>query len=78
MPMATVSFRVPDDLKARMDTADLNWSEIFREVAEERLLQLQRRKAAEKMDRMREEILRRNGGKFMNLSEDIIRWRRLH
>lgn len=75
--MATLTIRVPDELKKRMDEVDENWSEILRDAVEERLRTLRRRRAAAQMDRLREAHFRRTG-RYANLSREVLRWRRLH
>lgn len=45
--MATVSFRVPDEVKAQMDAHDdVNWSAVLRGYIEEELQELTSRKTA--------------------------------
>lgn len=75
--MATVTIRVPVELKRQMEEFDVNWSDILRDLIEERLTLMRRKRAFETMDRVREAIYRRTG-KYANASEEVIRWRRLH
>lgn len=76
--MASVTIRLPDDLKAQMDAhEDVNWSEVLRDAVEERLRSMRRQAAARRMDDLREKVYRRSG-RHSDMSEDIIRWRRLH
>lgn len=75
--MATVSVRVSEDLKRQMDELDINWSEVLREVIEERLLRMQREAASKRMDELAAAIHRRTG-KYSTMSEEVLRWRRLH
>jgi hypothetical protein len=42
--MARINISVPDELKARMDAEDENWSEVARTVFERRLLEIATRK----------------------------------
>ena len=45
--METVSFRVPEDVKARMDAHDrINWSALLRELVEAELAELEGRNVA--------------------------------
>jgi predicted DNA-binding protein len=45
--MATVSFRVPDDIKEKMEAHDkINWSAILRQQIEEKIADLERRNVA--------------------------------
>lgn len=75
--MATISIRVPDDLKRRMDSHDVNWSDLLRDAIEERLLRMQREAAARRMDERADAIFRRTR-KHSTLSDEVIKWRRLH
>lgn len=75
--MASVTVRLPDDLKRQMDEFDVNWSDLLRDSIEERLLRMRRQRAADRMDARAKEIFKRTG-KYSTMSEDIIRWRRLH
>lgn len=75
--MATISLRVPDDLKRRMEEHDVNWSDLLRDAIEEKLLRMQREEAAKRMD-ARAAAIHRKTGKLSTMSEDVIRWRKLH
>lgn len=75
--MASVTVRVPDELKRQMEKVDVNWSDVLRDAIEERLLRMQREAAAKRMDQMAADIHRRTG-KYSTMSEEILRWRRLH
>jgi hypothetical protein len=45
--MATVSFRVPDEVKAKMEEYDeINWSAVFRQYIEDELAELEARNVA--------------------------------
>lgn len=76
-PLATISIRLPDDLKARMDEHDVNWSDVLREAIEERLLRMRREAAARRMD-ARADARFKKTGRLGTLSDEVIRWRRLH
>jgi len=45
--MATVSFRVPDEMKAKMEEYDeINWSAVFRQHIEDEVAELEARNVA--------------------------------
>jgi predicted transcriptional regulator len=73
--MATMTIRLPDELKRQMDQADINWSEVFRDAAEARLLRMRRQAVAKRMDELREEVFRRSGGKLSDSTKEIRKWR---
>lgn len=75
--MATVSFRVPPELKRRMDAVEENWSAVIRDAIEDRLRKKRRMEAARRMDELRERIFKRTG-KYSDGSQLVLRWRRLH
>lgn len=75
--MATLTIRIPDDVKKRMGAFDENWSDVLRDAIEERLRTLKRARLAQRMDRTREANFRRTG-KFSTLSREVLKWRRLH
>lgn len=74
--MATVTVRVPDELKEAMDEFDVNWSQEIRDLIEERIRRMRRKQAFEEMDRLAKAIYERTG-EYGNASDTVIRWRRL-
>jgi post-segregation antitoxin (ccd killing protein) len=75
--MASVTIRVPEDLKRQMDQADINWSDALRDAIEDRLRRMRREKAAKEMDALAEKLFKKTG-KYSNASREVVRWRRLH
>jgi predicted transcriptional regulator len=71
--MAVVSFRVPDDVRHRMDELDLDWPERLREFVEE---ELRRQESLAALDVLR--AFRKKHAKAMkgiSLSDEVIRSR---
>lgn len=86
MPMATITVRIPDELKKRMSLfSDVNWSEVVREALNERVdLESRRRRIKEAEEvreasavagRIYEAILSTHGKIPYNSAELIRRWR---
>lgn len=71
--MATVSFRVPDDMRKRMDEAGVDWPARFREFVEEELRRQQMERALAKCDAFREKYAGRTKG--VSMSAEVIRSR---
>jgi len=60
----TVSFRVPKELKKRMDKfKDINWSEEVRRFLEQRVRELEQLRAIEELERIIEKIPKVPSGK---------------
>lgn len=72
--MATLSFRLPDDLKRRMDEADIDWPARLRAFVEEELRRQQVHAALEDLRALRERH-RKHAAK-LSLSREVIRSRR--
>lgn len=73
--MATVTVRVPDELKEAMDEFDVNWSQAIRDMIEERLRRMRRKRAAEEMDRLAKAVFERTS-EYADASGTVIEWRR--
>jgi len=85
-PLATITVRIPDDLKKRMSLfSDVNWSEVVREALNERVELESRRKKMKELEKVREasdiagriyEKLLSTYGKIPYNSAELIRqWR---
>lgn len=76
--MATVSLRVPDDLKEKMDEQDeINWSAVIRANLEEEIDRLESRRighAVATSERLSSEI-DKGGVADQNTAETIRQWR---
>jgi hypothetical protein len=71
MKHVNMTITIPEDLREKIkDTKDINWSEVARKAFEEEIWRMEREKAAEEMDKLREESkIEWNG------VEEIRRWR---
>lgn len=71
--MATVSFRVPDDVRKRMDGADVDWAARLREFVEAELAHRQMEEALREADKLRKKYAKRAKG--FSMSAEVIRSR---
>ncbi|MGQ9468718.1 MAG: hypothetical protein ACUVTD_02670 [Nitrososphaerales archaeon] len=56
MKHVNMTITIPEELKKKMKNAkDINWSEVARKAFEEEIKRIERKNAAEEMDRLREE-----------------------
>ena len=72
--------RVPKEVREKMRRfREVNWSEVVREAILSKLRELEElermRRAAEAMDRIREEMLRSYGPSDYDSADEIRRWR---
>jgi hypothetical protein len=56
MKHVNMTITIPVELREKIkSTKDINWSEVARKTFEEEIKKIERRKAAEEMDKLREE-----------------------
>jgi histone acetyltransferase (RNA polymerase elongator complex component) len=72
--MATVSFRVPDDIRKRMNDAEVDWSERLREFVLEELEREQMRETLARLRAFRAKHAKNARG--FSMSAEVIRSRR--
>jgi predicted transcriptional regulator len=49
MPLRTITVKVDEELKRKMDSIDINWSEYIREAIRQRIEMEERKNAAKKL-----------------------------
>lgn len=69
-----VTVRVPKNIKKEMVEYEVNWSEYLREAIRKKILEIKRKKIAERMDTFRA----KTKGKDVNLARTVIEWRKKH
>ena len=71
MKHVNMTITIPEELRARIkSTKHINWSEVARKTFEEEIKKIERRKAAEEMDKLREESKIKWDG-----VEEVRKWR---
>ena len=71
MKHVNMTITIPEELRARIkNTKHINWSEVARKTFEEVIKKIERRKAAEEMDKLREESKIKWDG-----VEEVRKWR---
>lgn len=72
--MGSMTIRVPDELKKRMDKqGKLNWSEVARSAFEEAIIKEERQQAIEKIKKIQE-----TDNDYWDGVEEIRKWRQRH
>jgi len=69
-----MTVRITEQLKQNMAEFDLNWSEFIRTAIQQKILELKREQAFREMDR----IKLKNKSKKLQMSDEVIKWRRRH
>ena len=69
-----VTLRVSRNIKEEMVKYEVNWSEYLREMIRKKILEIKRKKIAERMDRLRA----KTKGKDIDLAQAVIEWRKKH
>ena len=69
-----MTVRITEQLKQNMAEFDLNWSEFIRTAILQKILELKREQAFREMDR----IKLKNKSKKLQMSDEVIKWRRRH
>jgi predicted transcriptional regulator len=72
--MATISIRIPSELKKEMDEMEINWSGELRNYIKKEIRKIKREKAIKNWN----EIRKRHGKTKIKMSEVVIKSRKEH